>query len=264
MPWLQKKTRKENTSFIELAPAGLCDIHAHILPGLDDGAQNLSETLEMLKGMAELGYTLIVATPHFNLASMSPRQGDQQSLIAEIQDHHGLTGLRILPGAEIEFNEVFLAEEKTGKIPRIGSERTYLVEFGFSPGSVPLGIADVFFRFRAQGGNLIVAHPERAPDFQSNPHKIDQLRHLGALVQVDLTSLSGRYGATVERMARKLIEEGRADLVASDIHQPADLKRLSRTLEELAKRDEISFVRLASTHPHLIAAGRFDEVEQNA
>jgi len=263
MPWPFKKT-KPVSSFREIVPKGLIDLHSHILPGVDDGPASSHETIAILDGMAALGYVSVACTPHFNNDALTPDTPTQEGLILEIASRRSNKPPDLLTGAEVLFDDRFILAEEQGRIPRIGSGRTYLIEFGFNPGSVPPGIEEMFFRFQVREGTFILAHPERNPDFVRDPSRLEQVAHAGALLQIDLLSLSGKYGRKTRRTAWEFLEEGLADIVASDLHSQAELNGLERALKDLAEWDKEEFVRLASSNPLKILQDRPNEVLRHA
>ncbi|MCP4600631.1 MAG: hypothetical protein GY847_08890 [Proteobacteria bacterium] len=263
MPWPFRKPKSDEL-FHKIAPRGLYDLHSHILPGVDDGAADLNESMAMLDGLAALGYVRVAATPHFNSNELKPDKATQETLILELKAQREDRGPEILTGAEILFDDLFLNEEEQGNLPRIGNERTYLIEFGFSPGSVPIRVEEAFFRFQVKGGTLILAHPERTPDFQRDPERIKSICRAGVLLQVDLVSLAGKFGGAAKKMGYELIDEGLVDIVASDLHALGDLEKIQYALKELADRDGDEFERMASTNPRLILEGLPDEVVSHA
>ncbi len=247
-------------SFRDIAPEGLYDLHSHLLPGLDDGAADLEESHVMLRRFKELGYVTVVATPHFDNSSLMPSVSIQKELITQLSSIREDTVPELLTGAEIIFDDVFFENEKQRNLPQIGKGRVYLIEFSFSPGTIPLHVEDFAFRFRVKGGTLILSHPERFSDFQRDPERLALLSRAGVLLQIDLMSLAGKYGRKAKRMASTLLEEGKADLVSSDLHHPGELRGLGESLRELAELGEEEFVRLTSLNPRLILEGRLDEV----
>ncbi|MCP4678689.1 MAG: hypothetical protein GY854_24900 [Deltaproteobacteria bacterium] len=263
MPWPFKKTRPIS-SYKEIAPKGLIDLHSHVLPGLDDGPAGSDESIAILDGMAALGYVSVACTPHFNNDALIPDTATQEKLIAEIATRRNDKPPELLTGAEVLFDDRFLAAEGQGRIPRIGSGRIYLIEFGFNPGSVPPGIEEMFFRFQIKEGTLILAHPERIPDFVRDTSLLEQVAHAGAILQIDLLSLAAKYGRRTRRKAWEFLEEGLADIVASDLHSQAELSGLDRALRDLADWDREEFVRLASSNPLKILEGRPNEVLRHA
>lgn len=259
MAWFRKR-KKSEVSFGERVPEGLVDLHSHVLPGLDDGPQTLEESTELLDGMAELGYKLVVATPHFDIETQTPTVERQRGLIEELTAVRGGRDPALLPGAEVPFDERFLPLAREGKLPRLGKKPGYLLEFGFQPGSVPRGIEEVLFRFQIKQGTIVVAHPERIADFHRDMERLTLLIRAGCLLQVDLMSLAGKYGNAAQGMARELLDNGYVHVLASDVHAEQDLSRLESAIAEVLDWNEEAAIRLVATNPRKIVEGLFDEV----
>jgi tyrosine-protein phosphatase YwqE len=263
MPWPFKRS-KQGPSFAECAADGLYDTHGHFLPGCDDGARNMDETVTMLDGLASLGYVRVTATTHFSTDSMIPDLKTQTALIEEISHKRGGAKPEVLTGAEILFDNVFVSREEEGKLPRIGTGRTYLVEFGFHLGGLPPGIEEMVFRIQARGITLVLAHPERYIEFYRDPARLETLHQAGMLLQMDLLSLAGEHGPEIEKLAESFLAKGIIDLAASDLHRPNQLESLEKALEKLVGWDKDEFVRLASVNPRYVLEGFPDEVIRNA
>ncbi len=263
MGWIKRKPPSPR-SFLDICPEGLWDVHAHLLPGVDDGPLHLDESIAMVDGLASLGYVAATATPHFHSRHLEPTRATVQQLIHELTTRRADRPPRILTGAEILLDDVFLTEERQGHLPALGTGPVYLVELGFAPGSVPPSLVDILFKFQVGGGNLMLAHPERTPDLQRDVSVFERIYNTGTLLQIDAMSLVGHYGAQAEKTALHLIEEGLADVVGSDLHSSRDLQELARALDRLADWHSDRFVQLVHTNPKHILEGRVDEVVRNA
>jgi protein-tyrosine phosphatase len=239
----------------------LHDLHSHVLPGLDDGASDTAESLAMLDGLAALGYTRVAVTPHYHHGLFeTPVRTEVLRRIEALASSRGDRPPALLPGAEIWFDERLLEPDAPDLLPGLGPSRALLVEFGCQPGSPPRGLERLAIDLRQRGAHLIVAHPERYPDIQRDPDRLQPLRQAGALIQVDLLSLVGSYGRGPRTTAWKLLESGAADAVASDLHRAADLPDLARALGELLHFDHAEFARLASQNPAAVLDGRPEAV----
>lgn len=249
---------------------GFVDLHSHVLPGIDDGAANLEESMLLLDGMARLGYETVVATPHFDNGSLSPGVQQQQLLIEQLNAARQGRAPAVLTGAEIPFDEQFMSRARAGQLPMLGpgphsgSEPVYLLEFGFQPGSVPLGIEEALFRFQIKQGKIVVAHPERISDFQRDLNRPLLLIRSGCLLQVDLMSLAGHYGQPALRAARQLLEHGHVHLLASDVHKPQDLEDLEAAIDHVLEWDENQGMKLLGNNPRKVIDGLLDEIGDNA
>lgn len=259
-----RKNARSPVSLFAISPAGFVDLHSHVLPGVDDGAVDSSEALAMLDGLAALGYAAVVATPHREAAHGPGLDADWAARFDELARKRGTAPPALRLGAEVLFDDAFLAAEREGLIPRIGAGRVYLVEFGFQRGGIPRGAEESAFRFQVRGGTLVLAHPERFADLQQEPARVDLLRRAGMLLQVDALSLVGECGAPARRLAWELIEDKKADIVATDIHRPDDLGLIEGALTELAHWSADELVRLAATNPRLVLDGQVEGVVRRA
>ena len=248
MPWPFKRNKK-SPSFAGLAPEGLYDTHSHIFPGFDDGARNLDESIAMLDGLEHLGYTCVAATSHLSGTELMPDLKTQTDLIREIVTRREQPGPALLTGAEIFFDDSFAHHERQGKLPPIGTGRTYLVEFGFGEGGVPAGIEKTVSELCESGITLVLAHPERFTDFLRDRSRLEAFYQAGMLMQVDLLSFVGKHGRSVKTMARFLYDRGVIDFVASDLHRPGDLESLEQALDRLAAM--LVYLTLHD-HPHAL------------
>lgn len=259
MIWPLRK--REPRSAGDLPATDLCDLHCHVLPGIDDGATSQGESIAMLDGLAALGYARIAATPHHHhgLFESASRQDVARS-VAQIEEQRADRPPRIVAGAEIWFDERVLEPGAADALPGYGASRILLVEFSGQPGSPPRGIETLVFKLAARSTRVVIAHPERYPDIQRDPARLDPLRRAGALIQINLLSLVGRYGGGPRTAVWKLLESGAADVAATDLHRAADLPDLARSLDELARWSPAEFVRLVAANPTAILDGKPEAV----
>ena len=259
MAWFGRK-KARTVTYKDVAPDGLFDLHSHVLPQLDDGSQIIEESLEMLDGLARLGFVKVAATPHFSCRNLAPDLEQQHVLINQIDERRGSSSLQLVPGAESLFDDFFIKAESRGAVPSLAEHPTYLVEFGLGPGSVPIGVENVVFKLQAKDKTLILAHPERLSDFQRRLDRLIALRNGGMILQIDVMSLVGRNGGKAKKCAYRILDEGLVDLAATDIHSQKDLPIIESALEALNDWDAAEFQRLFSQNPQLVLESRADEV----
>lgn len=201
----------------------MIDIHAHILPGVDDGADSLQSALRMAEMAVESGVTAIVATPHCNLPG-APRlnywDDDLRARLDDFRDalRDAQIGLDILPGMEIFGTEEVPDLMQDGLLTTLGGTRSPLIEFPFhhygrEATQVLEAMVDLGFR-------PVVAHPERYRFAQEYPPLLNRWVDMGCLLQVNKGSLMGRFGRAAEMLAMALVDRGFASFVASDAHTP--------------------------------------------
>lgn len=193
------------------------DIHSHIIPYVDDGAQNWEEAIELLRQGEEAGIQAVVATPHI-LSENDYEKAEDEILLKfeELRKKAKRTGLKIKMylGCEIYVQpEMSLSH----KISTLNSNGMYfLVEFPMS--SIPRYAVDKFFHYIVEGKQPIIAHPERNAGFVEKRHLAYEFVQRGALMQINASSLLGRHGEKVRATAFDLIEHNLAHFVASDCH----------------------------------------------
>ena len=197
----------------------MIDIHSHILPGLDDGAETLEESLAMLKIAVAGGTTDIVATPHANTEfNFQPDLVAQK--LAELSAAAG-DSIRIYTGCDfhLQYENIQDALEHPTKYT-INHKNYLLVEF--SDLMIFNTTGDIFYQLRAAGMVPVVTHPERNWLLQKRFEAIREWVGEGACLQVTAQSLLGRFGKHAREYAEKLMKAGLVHFVASDAHGTKD------------------------------------------
>ncbi len=198
----------------------MIDIHAHIIPDVDDGASSMEESLKMLKIAEQDGVKAMAATPHiFSQMSKLESTAELHQRFEELKKelaHHRM-GIEIVPGAEIFFVTNLREKLMTyGDALTINRSDYFLLEFPADivfPGSKEF-ISDLV----ADGFIPIIVHPEKNHTFQKNPHLLFQILQAGALSQVDADSLRGESGPDAYDTALELIKCNLVYVIASDCH----------------------------------------------
>lgn len=197
----------------------MVDIHSHILPGLDDGAQTIEESLEMLDIAAASGTTDIVATPHANGEFRFDPERVQQLF-------HDLSGrktaaIRIHLGCDFHLNydNLLNAIENPAKYT-INRHQYLMVEL---PDLIALAaVKSAINQLIGVGVVPIITHPERNHSLQPELHELDRWTAEGARVQVTAQSLLGRFGPAAQRAADSLMNSNQVHFIASDAHDCID------------------------------------------
>ena len=201
----------------------MIDIHAHILPGLDDGARDLESALLMAEMAAESGVTALVATPHSNLPGCRANYWDDElrSEIAGFQQalREAEIAVTILPGMEIFGTPDVPELLRMGRLTTLAGSRYPLIEFPFR--DYEMQATQVLEEVVAMGYRPVVAHPERYRYVQKYPPLLNRWVEMGCLLQVNKGSLMGRFGRAEEMLSLSLLDRGFAAFVASDAHSPA-------------------------------------------
>ena len=194
----------------------MIDLHCHILPGLDDGAENFEESLAMAAIAAGHGIRHIAATPH--CASGGAWDViERVNMLQELLLEEGIP-VQLHPGMEIfgTYETARLLREK--QLLTLNNSRYPLIEFSFySDGEEE---TDILRSVIEAGYTPVVAHPERYSYVCQEPALINRWKKMGCLFQVNRGSLLGRYGQSAQQMGMALVQRGFATVVATDAHSP--------------------------------------------
>ncbi|SMG20044.1 tyrosine-protein phosphatase [Arenibacter troitsensis] len=215
------------------------DIHNHILPGLDDGAKDISDSLAIIKGFNEIGITHIITTPHVNQNFYPNTTESIRTAYNLVQDellHLGLKHIALESSSEymIDSNFENLLEQKLIAPIR---NKFLLVEMPFL--QIPINFDQATFTIATKGYNPILAHPERYFFLHSNYNKYGEFKSKGISLQLNLLSLGNYYGKQVSKIAKKLLMDDYIDFAGTDIHNVnqlkflKDIKLCNRTLNKL-------------------------------
>ncbi|MCC7262094.1 MAG: hypothetical protein IT369_06190 [Candidatus Latescibacteria bacterium] len=214
---------------------GMVDIHNHVLPDVDDGADSVETSLEMLRRAQAEGVEAAVLTPHFKPEDDQEKAELHQQRFAQLQE--AVTGAGILVqlflGAEVGFR-FGLAEAAGWPGIALAGSRYVLVDM--PPGPLPGGLEKGMFELRTAGFRPILGHPERHRQLTGDERQLARLREQELLFQIDAGSLTGRFGQRTQAAARLLAERGWVEFVASDGHnlekRPLALQSARQWVEE--------------------------------
>ena len=228
----KKNTQSEITAFINIRQ----DIHSHILPGLDDGSPDLETSLFLIKGLCKLGFKKAVATPHIigDMFRNTPETiGNALEKVKKACSEAGID-IELSAAAEYMLDDHFMELlRKKEKLLPVG-KNVILTELSYV--SLPDNLEKMSFEIITGGYQPIMAHPERYFFYHKNYENYFRLKELGFLLQVNLLSLAGYYGAPVTKAAKFIFEKNLADLVGTDMHH-------ARHLELLSKKENLAIFR---------------------
>jgi protein-tyrosine phosphatase len=194
----------------------MIDLHSHVLPCLDDGAESLAESLEMLRMAAESGTTDIAATPHASDAyPFDPAKVEQR--LAELRQAAGVAP-RLHYGCEMRLTPENIAAAMQAPEQYTIARRGYLL-LELSDFQIPHNAVDIFGQILNAGMRPVIAHPERNPLVQSDYRRLEEWVELGCVLQLTAQSLLGRFGKSAGASAHQLVKRRLAHLVASDAHR---------------------------------------------
>ncbi len=196
----------------------IIDIHAHVLPKVDDGAKDWDTCLRMLCKSAKAGVQKVIATPHYYPWGTQATAEQTKKLCMEAQEklykEHGIT-MDIYPGHEIYYNVGVMEQIKSGKILTLAESRYALVEFEpETPYSVMCYAVREFVDNRYVP---ILAHTERYLCLRRGCNA-QRLKEMGALFQMNVETLNGGFFSGETRWAKQCLRKGMTDFLASDMH----------------------------------------------
>ena len=212
------------------------DIHNHVLPGIDDGAKDSKDSLLLIEGLHELGFTTIIPSPHIATglyANTRESIGDsQKSIQAESEIKYYV--------AEYMLDDFFYQELEKGLLiyPNQTEKKYVLVEFPYL--ALPLMWHEMVFEIRKKGYQPILAHPERY-NFVNRDEQMDKFINVGFEFQLNLLSLSGYYGKDVQSKADLYLKDSYYRFAGTDLHHLNHLHALNAM-----KKDEKVSAKIAN------------------
>ena len=202
------------------------DMHSHILPGIDDGSRNLEMSVELVRGMKELGYRKLIATPHVMWDVYKNSSDIILHKLAELKEklEQEKVGIELEAAAEYFLDDHVVGLVKNNvPLLTIGNKRV-LVEFSLANPSLEL--KDIIFQLQMQSYQPIIAHPERYLYLDKHRDFYDEMKDMGCLFQLNALSLAGSYGKTVQELGLYLLKKGYYDLIGTDLHHARHLEAL--------------------------------------
>ncbi|HIX38867.1 MAG TPA: hypothetical protein H9738_13540 [Candidatus Blautia pullistercoris] len=215
----------------------MIDLHMHILPGVDDGAESPEEGLEMARIAAASGVRAVAATSHGDFSYLEPEKYLKlynrkiKEFRRSLAEHQ--IPLTVYCGMELMVNDSLLEQAGKRPLPGINGGRYLLTEFLFD---VPARLAlSSLKKLQEAGYKIILAHPERYDFAKSRPELLEEFFREGIILQVNKGSIPGNFGKRAARTADWLLGRGMAGLVASDAHDTVlrtpDLADTARVLD---------------------------------
>ena len=216
----------------------MIDIHCHILPGIDDGAQHQQEALHMGREAVKEGITHIIATPH-NRTTQFNNHGE--SIMANVKLLNQLfeeenINVKILPGQENRIFGDMIEAIEDGEVLTMNNTGQYLfVEFPSN--QVPRYTSQLFYDLQNKGIVPVIVHPERNSELMENPDLLYRLIKNGALSQVTAMSLVGKFGKKIQKFSYQLFDNNLAHFIASDSHNTKNRKFHMKAADQELKHE---------------------------
>lgn len=198
----------------------MIDLHHHLLPGIDDGAEDLAMALEMARMAAADGIHTVACTPHIYPGLYENTGEGIRAAIAAFQAELNAAGipLKLVEGADVHLAPDLIEGIRTGAVPTLAGSRYLLLE---PPHHVaPPNFGQEVFNFMAAGYIPVITHPERLTWVEQHFPTFVELSRRGAWMQITGGALTGRYGRRAQHWGERFVSEGHCMILATDAHHP--------------------------------------------
>lgn len=218
---------KSRPTLSELIPNGFVDIHSHVLPGIDDGAKNIEQSINMIKEMKKLGFSEIIGTPH-------TYQGLYENTNKSIKKSYNLLKPNLPNNINLSFASEYMLDmtvvDKAQKNNLLCiKDNLVLVELSYV--SPPINLHQIIFEIILNGYTPVIAHPERYLYFHNRMKELKKLKKNRCLFQMNLLSTTNYYGKLVSEFSEKLLKNEFIDFVGSDIHNIRHLHEFEKKIK---------------------------------
>lgn len=196
---------------------GFCDYHCHLLPGVDDGVETMSETLQILREWESVGVKEIWLTPHIMEDIPNEPAGLKKKLEELREAYNG--SIRLNLAAEHMMDGAFLRKINDNGNLKLNDDMLLVETSYYIP---PMNMEEIIDSIRRKGYDPLLAHPERYRYMEKNDYR--HWKEKGVMLQLNLPSLVGAYGPEVMRKAEWLLREGMYDYCGTDTHSEEQME----------------------------------------
>ena len=210
--------KKKKVPLTNIFNDNFVDIHSHLLPGIDDGAKDIDDSISLITKMSSYGIKNFITTPHV-LGELYPNSSEtileKLALVRTELKNRGLDSISIDAAAEYMMDDQFMNLLENDDLLTL-KDNFILVEMSFA--NPPLNLFEIIFEIQLKGYKPILAHPERYTFYHNDMNKYYKLKKAGCLFQLNLLSLSLNYGKGVQRASYDLLKNNLYDHIGSDTH----------------------------------------------
>jgi protein-tyrosine phosphatase len=195
--------------------SGYTDLHLHLIPAVDDGCRTIDDSLAMARSLVKLGFVRAAPSPHHR-----PEYASAAVALERLEELKAALSQHAIP-LELHVNaeHFFLDEGLMASLPtarKLGG-KSMLVEAPYTT-ALPM-LTEIIFRMKVKGVTPLIAHPERCLEFEKKG-SAEAAVNAGALLQLDIGAVIGRYGKSAQKLARAFLDEGLYAVAATDLHSP--------------------------------------------
>ena len=208
-----------------------CDIHSHFIPGIDDGAKTIEDSIQMITEMYNLGYKKVITTPHImgDFYKNTP-----EIILAGLKKVRAALKAANIPieveaAAEYYIDFDFERKLDEGKLLTFGDN--YLL-FEISYLNPPDNLYHIIFKMHTLGYKPILAHPERYNYFHTDFGKYENFIDKGVLLQMNINSLTGFYSISTKKIAEQMINKNMISFLGTDCHHIGHVDLIKKVVYE--------------------------------
>jgi len=244
----------------------MIDLHAHILPNLDDGPRGWHESLEMCRMAFDDGIRTLVATPHTlnGVYSNSSAKIKEQTLSLQALLHKEGIPLTIIPGSDVRIYPALTSLIENGEALTVNDNKRYIIlEL---PDLFPLpAVKRLILDLIGRGITPVISHPERVSQIQQDSAAIYELLEEGALSQVTAMSVTGEFGKGVKGFVEKMLKYDMVHIIATDCHDVVRRPPILSGAVEMASRivGREKALAMVTTTPQAVVEGKVIERQVN-
>ncbi len=212
----------------------MVDLHSHILPNIDDGSENMEETLEMGRIAEAEGFSKVIATPHYIEGEFAPDREQFLNIIKEVNRHfvENEINIEVLPGLEVYITPDIPSKLKKGELFTLNNTPYILIEFPMF--NIPVYTEDILYEIRLLGYKPVIAHPERYGKVIDAPNYLRGLIEQGNYVQINSLSVIGILGEGAKKTAEILLKHRMVHFIGTDAHSSGIRSpRIKEALEQM-------------------------------
>ena len=224
------------------------DMHSHLLPGVDDGSPDLATSIKLINGLTELGFKKLITTPHILWEIYQNTRDDllrRCDILKEEVSKQGITTeIKVAGEYYLDDNVKSLLANKEPLLTI--HDNLVLVEFSMA--SEPIDFRELLFEMQMQGYQPVIAHPERYIYQERNKEFFEELKIAGYHFQLNIMSLAGAYGKTVNELARYFVKKGYYELAGTDLHNQHQLSHLQHSSISQVLKEMIDSGKLMNPH----------------
>ena len=227
---------------------GACDIHSHLLPGVDDGFPTVEKTLEGIAFMKRKGFQKLKMTPHFMKDyPQNTREAVEEKYKLFLQEAGNTVDVELSLGGEYMLDSCFMERFAEGFLTLDKEHTLVLCETSYMMAD-PMA-KEMLYQIMLKGFQPVIAHPERY-DYATMP-LYQRWKQKDYLLQLNLLSLAGAYGKPAEMKARELLREGLYDYAGSDLHRVENVDRMLATIR-LSKKETDQLLQLLENNKQMV------------